>query len=142
MSYVDFKIDYDVPFGRMSTLYEKLGIFKILEDRKVELGFEDPENWLLDPSIVACNEATREKLLKQWEYNWKNYNYDHRTGMPKVKTLKKYKNPHSLSLDDRHVIAWNFYLGDGPASNDDIPDDILRVNMDWDISSAKRREEC
>ena len=142
MSHIDFKINYDIPFGRMSTLYKELGIFDALDKRKIELGFEDPDNWLLDPTIVSCNEKTREKLLKQWENNWKNYNYDHRTGLPKVSTLKKYKNPHSLSQTDKQVISWNFYLGDGPSCDEEVPDDILRVNMDWDISKARRREEC
>ena len=141
MSYIDFKIDYDVPFGRISTLYENLGINEAIENRKKELNFPDPETWLLSPNLVKCNTKTQQKLLEQWESNWRNYNYDRRSGMPKRKELIKYKTPHNLTENERQKISWTFYLGDGPASDDEIPDDILRLDLNFTIDDAKKRGE-
>ena len=139
--FVDIKIDYDIPFGRMETFYSSQGVDDVIENEKARRGYENPQDLLLDPNIVRCSSKTQKKLVKQWEYNWRNYNYDHHTGLQKTKTLKKYKSPHSLSYGDKERISWTFYLGSGPGSDDNLEDDILRICLDWEEKAVKHRSE-
>lgn len=135
----EFKLDYSKPFGCMADLYEQLGILKALHEERVRRGYDD--STLVDPNILKANDKTRRKIIEAWKENWKNYNYDRRTGTPKRGGLKKYKNPHPLYHDEARTIEWNFYFGIGPGRDDTLPDDLITMNLDWDDEKNTRKGE-
>ncbi len=134
----EFKLDYSKPFGCMSDLYEQLGILEALHEERVRRGYDD--SILVDPNILKANDKTRRKIIQIWKENWKNYNYDRRSGKPKRGGLKKYKNPHPLYLDEGKFIEWNFYFGIGPGQDDTLPDDLIIMNLDWDDEKNTRKD--
>ena len=130
-----FNLDLSQPFGSITQLYQNLGIMEVLheEAQRREL---DP-HIKFPPEAIRCNQETQRRIIKQWQYNWRNYNYDRRTGLPKRGELKKYARPHSLSYNEARTIEWTFYLGDGPSCNDDLPDDVLELNLDFTIREVE-----
>lgn len=140
MRFKEFKIDYSVPFGSITELYENLGIMEELRKEAIRRGF-DAKKILFPPEFIKCNGDTQEKIINAWKTNWRNYNYNRRTGLPKTKVLKKYSRPHSLSYDEKRTIEVTFYLGDGPAQEMSLPDDVLRVYLDWPDDKIKIKEE-
>lgn len=130
--YKYFKIDYSKPFGCVADLYNQYGILDAMREEKIRRGYQDPDSVTLNPNLVTCTKETQEKLVKAWEQNWRWYNYDRLSGAPKTKELKKYKRAHPLDRSDKSRISFNFYLGIGPGSDEEVEPDVLRVNLDWD----------
>jgi len=137
--YVDIKIDYTIPFGTLSEFYHSQGVFNIVDERKAELGI--PNNAILPATIVRANDFTQKKLLAQWEKNWREYNYNHHTGEHRGTKLIKLKRPQSLNQWDINTLSFNFYLGIGPGNDNSLPDDIMRIRLDWDEKEISYPEE-
>ena len=135
----EFKLDYSKPFGSMSDLYTSLGIFDALHEEMAKRQYK--EGTTVNPNILKANENTRNKLIAAWEDNWRNYNYDRRSGKTKRPTLIRYKHPHPLADNDRQTIRWSFYFGIGPIQDDSLPDDVIVMNLDWDDEKDTRRGE-
>lgn len=136
MTYIDLKVDYETPFGRIEQFYEQMGIFDIIRETKEK--YNIPSEAYVPYKLLRCNQKTHSKLREQFFYNWKYYNYDRYTG--KVlggKKLRKYKKAHPLSHDDEARITWNYSLGCSPCEDDSVPDDIIRVIVEWDEDTIK-----
>ena len=131
MDYVDVKINYEEPFGRLEQFYTQAGIFNLIDSAKEKYGI--PQDALVSYQLIRCNQKTHDKLRDQLTYNWQYYNYDRNSGkVPGNRKLRKYKTKHKLSHGDEVRLAWHYGLGISPMVDETVPDDIIRVMVEWD----------
>lgn len=130
-----FNLDLSQPFGSITQLYQNLGIIEALHEEAQRRGLGPHIKF--PPEAIRCNRETQQRIIERWKYNWRTYNYDRRTGLPKRGGLIKYAKPHSLSYDEARAIEWTFYLGHGPGRNDKLPDDVLELDLDFAIEEVE-----
>lgn len=125
------------PIGCWGVLYRELKIIPIFHQRAEELQIGH-KNYIL-PQHILCNDKTCQKLLNIIRESWEWYAIDRRTGDfkrqgPHVRHKKKTPihrgDESALAMD---ALCWS------PSINEEVPDDVLW--LDLDLRPIRSKEE-
>lgn len=125
------------PIGCWGVLYRELKIIPIFHQRAEELQIGH-KNYIL-PQHILCNDKTCQKLLNIIRESWEWYAIDRRTGdFKRQGPHVRHKKRTPIHCGDESALAMDALCW-SPSINEEVPDDILW--LDLDLKPIRSKEE-